>query len=318
MTKGKNLSLAAAIPAFAMALCAPAAAQDGGETGAQDAPSGNDIVVEGERTDRREVLRTTRDITRRPRADGDPVARFQREVCPGVWGLSPENAQLVIDRIYDNAERAGIPVNEEAECGANLWVIFVDDPAATFAQLREDSEFLVDGLSRLDVRRVESQEGPVRAWNIVTTRNREGEIVTSGFENAAGTAQGRTGSVGVPNNPVTQMSRLDSAVRLDLEMSVMLVQRSAIADLDAFALADYATMRLLAQTEPPERENVSDTVLTLFSPDAEGFPPDRLTAFDRAYLQSVYDSSPTRPNRLALRNVRSNMERELESEASGE
>ncbi|RIV85688.1 hypothetical protein [Aurantiacibacter zhengii] len=285
---------------------------------AQQTDPGNDIVVEGERTDRREVLRTTRDITQRPGSDSEPVPRFQREICPGVWGLAPDNAQLVIDRIYDNAERAGIAINEEEGCGANIWVIVVDDPAATYAQLREENEFLVQDLSDLDKRLVERQEGPVRAWNITSTRNREGQAIASGADVAATMALSRSGSVGEPNNPVSQMSRLHSAVRLDLEMSVMLIQRSAIGEVDAFALADYATMRLLAHTEPPERENVSDTVLTLFSPDAEPGQPDRLTAFDRGYLRAVYDSTATRPYRLALRNVRRNMERELQMEIEAE
>lgn len=311
MTIGINRFIAAPLmAAVAMGLTAPVAAQD--------SEPGGDIVVEGELTDRREVLRTTRDITQRPRSDGEPVARFQREICPGVWGLAPENAQLVIDRMYDNAERAGIPINEEPDCGANVWLIVVDDPAATFAQLREDSEFLVRGLDSVDMRSVAEQEGPVRAWNILSTRNREGEIVASGAEVSAGVAASRVANIDPPNNPVYQMSRLHSAVRLDLEMSVMLIQRSAIGEVDAFALADYATMRLLAHTEPPERDNVSSTVLTLFQPGAEPGQPDRLTAFDRGYLRAVYDSSEMRPYRLALRNVRRNMERELEAEIAAE
>lgn len=310
MIKSTTRLIAAPLLAAAgLCLAAPAFAQ-------QAEPG--DIVVEGERTDRREVLRTTRDITQRPRSDGAPVPRFQREICPGVWGLAPENAQLVIDRIYDNAERAEIQINAEEGCGANVWVIVVDDPAATYAQLREDNDFLVRDLSDFDKRLVADQEGPVRAWNVTSTRNREGQVVASGAEVAESFAMASATNMQSANNPVTQMSRLNSAVRLDLEMSVMLIQRSTLGEVDAFALADYATMRLLANTEPPARENVSDTVLTLFSPDAQPGQPDRLTAFDRGYLRAVYDSSATRPYRLALRNVRRNMERELEMEIEAE
>ena len=55
------------LAAVGVSLAAPAAAQ-------QD-NTGDDIVVEGERTDRREVLRTTRDITQRPGSDSEPVPR---------------------------------------------------------------------------------------------------------------------------------------------------------------------------------------------------------------------------------------------------
>ena len=255
----------------------------------------NTIIVEGARIERDAVRETAREVTARPRTYSDPLPRFQKPICPGIWGMLPENAQPVIDRIYDNAERAGIDIETDPLCTANVWIIVVDDPDATFADLRRERSFMIRELTLADRREVESQTGPARSWSIVSYRNRDGELVPglspeSRFRNGGPTV-----------NPVTNMSRLESAMRLDMEASVLLLARSALADVDAFTLADYATMRLLAQTRVPEDGGAVDTVLALFDEGADA--PQRLSRFDLAYLQALYRSSPTRPGRMAVGNV---------------
>lgn len=312
MTRLSALSLGAALSA---AICAPAMAQDVVDPDAVERDRRGDIVVEGERVvDGQEVGRLGRDITPRPDTSQDPLARFQRPICPGVWGLSPENAQLMIDRMYDNAERAGVEINEDPECGANVWVIFVDDPQETFQQLRDEEAFLVRGLDYWKRKAVTEQEGPVLAWNVISIRNEEGIAIAGPGETAAAATDARASGDGIPANTVTTMSRTRTAIRQDIEMSVMLVQRSAIAGLDAVALGDYATMRTLARTRPPRRDNAYDTILSLFDEDAEIRPTDRLTDFDLAYLQSLYASRADRPSRIALRNVDELMEIEARQE----
>lgn len=311
MTRLSALALGAAIGA---AICAPAVAQDVVDPDEVPRDRRGDIVVEGERVvDGQEVGRLGRDITPRPSTSQDPLARFQRPICPGVWGLSPENAQVMIDRIYDNAVRAGVEINEDPECGANLWVIFVDDPQATFQQLRDEEAFLVRGLDYWRRKDVTEQEGPVLAWNVISIRNEEGIAIAGPGETALAATEARSGGE-IPANPVTTMSRTRTTIRQDIEMSVMLVQRSAIAGLDALALGDYATMRTLARTTPPRRENNYETVLTLFEDDLGYSPPNRLTDFDLAYLQSLYASRADRPSRMALRNVDELMELEARGE----
>lgn len=283
----RNLVSTAALVAALVAF--PAAAQD----------NDGDIVVEGERIDRGDTNDQVRDITVREGNVGDPLARFQRPVCPGVWGLMPENAQLVIDRIYDNAERAGLEVDESENCAANVWVIFVDDPRQVFEQLRDDNDILVRNLSYYERNRVQEQEGPALVWNLTSTRNREGQLISTGNV--------RPDEIAV--NPVTLMTRSNSAVRVDIDFSVVLIERSALAGRDAYAIADYATMRALARTEEPDRDGAFPSVLTLFE-DGE----DRLTDFDLAYLQDLYSSRATQPGRQGLGRVALLMERAREED----
>jgi len=286
-------ALACALPLFS---ATPAFAQDA-------------IIVEGERIETADVRRTARDITVGSQATQVPLARFQRPVCPGVWGLSEENGQTVLDRITANAIAANVPVNEEPGCGANVWVVFVDDAEATFERLRDEDSFMTRHLSRYQVRKVRDQEGAARGWNQITTRNPDtGQLVLTGWDYTQEYQAANAAGLPPPINEISDMSRLNLGIRTDIEMSVVLIERSAIADLDSHAIADYATMRLLAYVEPPSRDSVVSTVLTLFAPDGQDFSPQRMTTFDQAYLRALYRSSPTRPARIAIGNITGLME----------
>lgn len=270
----------------------------------------NTIIVDGARVETADIRQTARDITEGVMATQEPLARYQRPICPGVWGLSAENAQPLVDRIIENARNAGVDVNEEPGCGANMWVIVTDDVGATFERLHEADSFMTRHLTRFQRRKVRDQEGNARAWNVISDRNENGERVASGFEYTAGYAASQ--AQGVPDPPANEISgasRLETGIRKDIELSVVLVERSAIANLDAYAIADYATMRLLAFTTPPKEEGEVGTVLTLFNPGASELAPQRLTVFDQAYLQALYRSDEMRPARIAIGNVQELMER---------
>lgn len=281
---------------------------------AQDAGNDEDIVVEGiPDIDGSDARQQARDITHPVDGFAQPLARFQGPICPGVWGMKKENAQAVIDRIYFNAEYVGAPVNIEENCGANVWVIVVDDPAVEFEKLVDKSDSLVRPLTPFERKRVRKQEGPVRAWQLITTRDENGERVATGREVAEGFAEAKALGTPPPSLPTTNMSRLRLPIREDIEVAIVMVERKALASLDAIALADYATMRSLARTEEPEAEEVGegdvyDTVLSLFGDDA---PNDRLTVFDRAYLRGVYRSGPYRPARMGVASLKPLMEEEL-------
>lgn len=265
---------------------------------AQDAPDNQgNIVVTGETeqpVDGREVRSQARAITPRGSTIGQPLARFQQPICPGVWGMAPESAQLIIDRIYYNAEQIGLELNEKAGCDANVIVAFVADPHEEFTGLRTDDHALVSGLSYWEQKRVSETEGPVLVWNAVSTRTRDG--------------QARSGNPPVFDS--TSISRTNSGTRRDLELSMVMIASDAIANLDGVAVADYVTMRTLARTNPPRSDAAYGTILALFdNPDGA---PDRMSDFDMAYLRSLYAGRANVPASMALGGI----DRLMEEEAS--
>ena len=289
MALPKHAAIAAALGAMVSA--APALAQEAGDPNST-------IVVTGEverQVDEEEVRSQARAITPRGNTIGAPLARFQQPVCAGVWGLEGESAQMMIDRIYYNAEAAGLSLNEEAGCAANVVVAFAADPHAEFESLREAQHPLVEGLSFWDRKRVTMVQGPVLAWSVVSTR----------------TANGQTRGGQPPVFDGTEMSRLSSATRRDIESAVVLIDVDALGMIDGIAVADYASMRLLARTRPPRGDEPAyATILSLFDNPAQA--PERMTDFDRAYLASLYSGRDNRPGSMALRNVGDLMERGVE------
>ena len=305
----------ATIAAIVAVTALPAAAQ------AQDRGRDDDtILVEGERVGTADVRNTARDVTIGSYSAQTPLSRYHRAFCPGLWGLTEEDARAVLDRVVFNAIEAGVPIDEEPDCGANAWIIVVDDPSETFERLREEDSFLTRHMTPYQVRTVRGDDGEALGWNLITTRNPDtGDVLPTGFQMSAlaALAKGQpdgvylqpNSSYQIPTNVISRSSRLDLGIREDIELSVVLVDRSALAGLDTSALADYATMRLLAETRPPNRDRAVSTVLALFTQDLpDAASPQRMTAFDRAYLRALYRSSPTRPARMALGNIAGAME----------
>lgn len=233
-----------------------------------------------------EIRAQARAVTPRGTVTGEPLARFQVPICPGVWGLSRESAQYMIDRIYHNAEAAGLELDERAGCAANVIVAFVDDPHGEFADMVAHNHQLVDALSFWEKKRVADTQGPVLAWNVVSTRTSAGE--------------GRSGHP--PVFEATDSSRLNSGTRRDMQASVIMLDTDLLEDLDGLALADYATMRTLARTRPVgEGDAAVGTILSLFDDPVNA--PQSLTEFDRAYLASLYAGRANQPGNTALRDL---------------
>lgn len=284
----------------ASALASPLAAQDA-VTPVEEAldpmiDGGEDIIVSGERGERHAQARQqAREISPRPASVQAPLARMQAPVCPGVFGAATNTAYEIIGRIRSNAERIGHEVIRGEPCAANVIVAFVDNPQDEFEQLRADYHYTVRGLDYWDAKRVREQRGPVLAWNVTATMTRDG---VAGFGNP-------------PTFSSTAISRTELGVRNDIGISVVMIRRDAIANMDTIAIADYVTMRALAQTRTPEGATQLGTILELFEEGVEA-PPYRLTAFDVAYLTSLYSDQANTPSRLALRNVGRLMERQAE------
>jgi hypothetical protein len=288
------------ISRLARLLLAAAALGSGTPLLAQDKSRDPDIVVTGEveagAVNPGEVRQQARAVTPRGGVINEPLARFQDPVCVGVWGLSGESASFLIDRIYYNAEAAGIALDDEPGCAANVIVAFVPDPQTEFRELVAARHQIVDGLTQDDRNRVSRTEGPVLAWYLVASKTDTGE--------------GRNGRP--PTFESTQTSRLNAGMRRDMVLSVVMIDSDLLVDLDSLALADYATMRSLARTRPVDQDgNATGTVLALF--DDPVHAPQSLTAFDRAYLASLYDSRADLPGQYALRDIDERMEREADS-----
>lgn len=212
-----------------------------------------------------------------------PLALVQEPLCPGVMGLKEAGAVAVIDRIRATADRLDIPLAGSDGCRPNLVIVIADGGQMSLERLADQSPHLFASLTVSERRELMADPGPVHAWHITEMRSRDGMQMG--------------GRQGLVEPPVVSMwmahSKIYIPVRTDIVASFILIDRRAVQGKTLVQLADYVTMRGLAQTRPPEATTAMDTILTLF--DGDGPHAAALTAFDTAYLAALYDSIPNLP-----------------------
>ena len=282
-------ALAAFLASCALA-AAPAAAQQGDDS----------IVVTGqaERPSADAVAAQARAITRADPALRDvPLALVQDRLCPGVIGMTVESAVPIIDRIRATAQELGVPLADDAQCRANLVLVIVADGAQELAALHRSSPQLFETLTPPERRDLLASPGPARAWHVTSMRSRDGFRIPQ--------------AESLDRPPATTMwsahSKIYLAVRQDIDTSFVLLDSAAVKGKTLVQLADYATMRGLARTRPPEDAAGLDTILSLFA--SQGTPPQGLTQFDRSYLAALYNSPANVPGMQKLLGVNRELRR---------
>ncbi|MEL7189368.1 MAG: hypothetical protein AAGK17_07435 [Pseudomonadota bacterium] len=248
------------------------------------------IVVEAPPTksQRRKVLKEmVTAIARKPRR-GRTVPTFFEAICPKVVGVPEGAANVIAQRIADNAEQLGANRRDPSDpCTPNILVKFIPaDKGKPSKWLKYDSDLLSHLLSYQRIWVLEEKD-PVRAWNTLQVRSADGVALPD-------TARGKNFQV---INAIWSGTRFQFPVRSEIRSAVVLIELASANGKTLEQLADYATMRTFASTSEIESETIpaASTILTLFQD--EDAPPE-LTTFDRAFIKGLYsDPRNYAPNR---------------------
>lgn len=277
------------LPATLLALAAPALAQDGQtDAAAQSRPDyfgGAEIVVTGRHLDtsERAITRQARTISGESALHSTPLARFADRICPGVIGLQRDYAEVVVTRLRWIAEDLGVPLHPEGACYANVIIVFTEDGRVNLRRIDRKTNVLIESLSLQERRELLEGPGPVRVLNVIEDRMRNGQRIPRRqnlAEIPVGTQEGG-------------QSRLGGGTRRVITSSMVFFDREALDGTTLRQLADYAAMRVFAQTRDASGDEAPDSILSLF--DRNAVPPEGLTAFDRAFLTTLYQSHPYAP-----------------------
>lgn len=256
----------------AVALLLPGAAA-GQATAPTPTPKqqGAEVVVEGKRApDAKDVRAQVRKIAP-PESYETPLARFHDPLCLASTGLPRAVAELVLDRMVQDAEEARIDMAGE-KCTPNVVLLFVDDGKTELTRLAKRGHRLVTGLPFEEYRDLMKQSGPVWLWSVKEVRSRDGDALQYD-------ANG-----GPPTLKVASASRISAPIRRDIVASVLMIDVAAVQGKSPIQVADYAAMRTFGLARPTVEPRM-DTILTLFDAAA---PPAELTTFDRGYLRGLY------------------------------
>jgi hypothetical protein len=174
------------LPAVLMGLPAPLLAQER-EPAASEADQaaqgdhfgGTESVVTGRELDmsERTVTRQARTISRESDLRHTPLATFADRACPGVVGLQRDYAEVVVTRLRWLAEDLGIPLHAEGDCRANIILVFTRDGRADVRELERKTRLVSESLGNRERRELLDGEGPVRVFNVVEDRMRNGQRI---------------------------------------------------------------------------------------------------------------------------------------------
>ena len=299
---------AALLAGMALATMSPSLAVAQADEPPPGAESGSTIVVTGETPTRSEVTRQARRITQSSGLRYAPLPRFEGDrLCPGVIGLKPDFAGIIVDRIRDHAERFGLRMTEhDGSCRPNFVIAFVDDGQAVLRQIADGRYWLFNDMPRHERIALLADDGPAHVWTTTQARASDGTplpLRPDGRQVRAMSSGGR--------------ARVTLGVREDITGVLILFDRDDVRDVTLIQLADYATMRGLARTRPIDADGQAmETILALF--DRDSTPPAEMTAFDSAYLAALYAGRADISGLSKLLGVDRELHRQRETAAAGE
>lgn len=212
--------------------------------------------------------------------NGEALARWVAPICPVVAGMTREQGEYVLLRLFQVARAAGAPVIGGGRCTANVYIVATADPEGLAkAWARRSPATFTDGKAP-EIRDFEETNRPVRAW-YDTRIDRSMTMGNSPFANLPGMGDKKV----IPHAVDT---RLLTNSPYALSAAIVVVDSTRVAGIKVGALADYLALTVLAQLKPQADAGTAPSILSLFSTPAGSDPPEGLTAWDTAFLYALY------------------------------
>lgn len=248
---------------------------------AQEADTTRDssqIIVQGSRDIDREIDKFVSALSELPITR--QLSKFEKSVCPIVFGLPQAEDDAIAARMRKVAEAAGIRVSG-ADCVANVVVIITADKGAFLKALRRKRPEYFDAMEAMQVRQVLAQAGPATAWQLkgapLSARGTEipFDIMLGMYKNTSAEPE----------------TRLRAAARPQFDAAVVVIEANAVEGLTTTQVADYAAMRAYAGTNPTRLKTSSGTtILKVLEAPMGTEVPASLTRWDLGFLRGLYNS----------------------------
>jgi hypothetical protein len=271
------------------------AAQTQPRAGASEA----EIVIEGRKERQRQIRRFVGSLTETHFRGQIP--RFEWKVCPVALGMPDDQNRRFVERMRRVARAAGVPLDEPG-CAANAIVIVTPEKPATMRMLRREYPELFR--TELDERIRPDRMAPISAWQVQGRLTQDGLAVPVVHDDM-GTYY---------RSEVTRASsRISPANRPHFKATVLVAQLDALRGLTLTQFADYAAMRIFAQTDPSRLDRSTvPTILNIIDTPMGAEIPVTLTQWDLSFLRALYGSTVNRYAEQQRQEMRRRLERDLD------
>ncbi len=255
-----------------------------------------ELVVTGRRPVDRTPGRTFARQISEP-VDGQ-ISRFQGMGCPKALGFPAGLARQIEARMRVGGAAIGVPMADR-NCKGNLLVMAADSGSDMVREMSRLNSHLVRGLTDRRIGELIAETGPARAWAFTEIQNAYGASIIGQGDFL----------------PVYHDSSLTTSTQQAITMSIVVIDWNAMMGKTPTQIADYATMRTVANTRAVTKAGSVDSILTLFLDGAT--PPDAMTVADTAYLKALYNMQLTRRDNIQVHEMGTGVERALRPQATG-
>jgi hypothetical protein len=219
----------------------------------------------------------------------DSLSRWNAPICPLVAGLPREQGEFVLGRLSQIASSAKAPLAGE-HCKGNFYVIVTPEPETLIRQWQRRNPRMFNGRDGMGyLRSFRDVPRAVRVWYNIGVVSSEGKPIVSSDDLAGALVGSNLGMnlmmANVPTNKISMGSRLTYSAVHSLSSVIVIVDANRVQALTFGQLADYIGMVGLAEVNQDAEVGTVPTILRLFRPPD---PPQRLSAWDEAFLASLY------------------------------
>jgi hypothetical protein len=225
-----------------------------------------------------------------PPHNEDSMLRWDSPVCPLVAGLTREQGEFVLGRLSAIARAANVPLAGE-HCDANLFVIVARNPRGFLSLWWNHDRRLFNTTHGIGgVKSFIETDRPVRVWyNYMPVDAEDGSLIQTMLAQSVGIGLG-AGPASYPiNYSMADDSRLTYVDVRAIASVIVVIDAQKLARLNLGQLADYVSLRSLAEIKPDTDAGGASSILKLFS-EQDHPPPQGLTTWDQALLHAVYST----------------------------
>jgi hypothetical protein len=274
---------------------------------ARQAPSG-EIAVETIYSDAQRAR--DEDLSRRfiqsllaqPYSLEGQFAKWTREICPTVFGLSPGAAYMVERRIREVAQKIGAPQDRRDPCPTNISIIVTDDPQAKLDALAAIEPLFFAAAPKAALKVTQ----PVSVFYTTFLRDFGGlERLDVPWE--------ELGLEG-PAQVQAKLSRLGNGIQPVMAGAIVIVDTKAVMGRELGTLGDYFSLLVLSQAPHTGRCQPAPSIANLMAAGCKAdVRTSGLSEVDLAMLTGLYQT-PLEPELLQRARIVGNMRKALEAE----
>ncbi len=261
------------------------------------------ITVTGQKLEKKEAKRQSRAfIGQTTTTSFSQYAQRNRPVCPRVIGIDQSYAQIVEAKIRAIAKTANVKV-EAADCAPNMFILFTTDGNGLMAALRKVKPSLFSSVNVRDRPTLYADPVPVRWWHSTVLAESDGGITKSGTS-----PQG----IEIIETKSFNSSLIDTKIVINLTGSVVVVDIGKANGYPLDSIAAYAAMVSFSEVKPEKAHDALPSILAMFGKGkSPSDAPRDLTAFDYAYVSSLYEILPNRAGNVQKSQIANKMAAKL-------